>query len=246
MAECLSKRVSGLGSMGRAVAAAVASPCKTRCRAAAVAQPDCSRHGRSWPGLPVRSEQSGWIWGFSLLGWRTGASHIMLHASKRGEMSGEAPFSQFPFAKAGGSFQPLPTPAMADTLTIAAGCVIEAGRSPPSPPLHWLEGCSSPWQSLCSAHNAFPGSATKRDFNWCPLGCRAGPLPCRAARNKCCDKRDSGAHGERDGLDDRLPARLAPLARGVADTLSSPARDGGTRRGEAPSPPWSSHGCQNN
>lgn len=44
--------------------------------------------------------------GFSLLGWRMGSPGIMLHTGKRGEKSGEAPFSQFPLAKAGGTFQP--------------------------------------------------------------------------------------------------------------------------------------------
>lgn len=145
---------------------------------------------------------------FSPLGRRTGASGITLHTDKRGEMSREGPFSQFPFAKTGGTSQgPPPTPpAMADILLIAAGYVIKVGHSPPTPRLRWQEGCSSPWQSLRSAHKAFPGTGTKRGFNWCPLGCRAGPLPCRAARNKCCKKRDSEAHGERDRFNDKLAA----------------------------------------
>lgn len=43
--------------------------------------------------------------GFSLLGWKTGASGVLLHAGKHGEMSGEASFPQFPLTKAGGAFQ---------------------------------------------------------------------------------------------------------------------------------------------
>ena len=50
--------------------------------------------------------------GFSLVGWRMGTSGVMLRADKHGEMSGEAPFPQLLFAKAGGTFQ---TPLLCQT-----------------------------------------------------------------------------------------------------------------------------------